>query len=157
MLYFQTKETDLGKISIVAKDNSIVWLAFRNENIPNAELNNDLPVLNEAFKQLDEYLEGSRKVFDLPLKSTGTDFQNKVWNELKKIPYGKTVSYGEIANRTGNFKAAHAVGGAVGANHIPIFIPCHRVIAANGEIGGYSSGLDIKRALLKIEGIFLSD
>jgi methylated-DNA-[protein]-cysteine S-methyltransferase len=90
--------------------------------------------------------------FDLPLAPQGTQFQLAVWRELQRIPYGQTVSYGELARRIGNPKASRAVGSANGANQIPIVIPCHRVIAAGGKLGGFGGGLPVKEALLALEG-----
>jgi len=105
----------------------------------------------EAVKQLREYFAGRRTEFDLPLAPHGTKFQLAVWGELQKIPYGQTISYGELARRVGNPKASRAVGTANGANQIPIVIPCHRVIAAGGKLGGFGGGLPVKEALLALE------
>lgn len=108
-----------------------------------------------AAAQLTEYFAGKRKVFDLPLDPQGTEFQKRVWQALREIPYGTTCSYGEIAAKVGNPKASRAVGGANNKNPIAIVIPCHRVIGANGSLVGYASGLQTKEALLKLEGILL--
>ncbi|MCQ2052662.1 MAG: methylated-DNA--[protein]-cysteine S-methyltransferase [archaeon] len=110
--------------------------------------------LNKAFKQLQEYLDGKRRRFTLKCRPEGTDFQKDVWNALQKIPYGKTISYTELADMIGHPRSQRAVGNANKHNPIPLFIPCHRVIMANGNIGGYSSGVDIKEQLLKIEGSY---
>lgn len=107
-------------------------------------------------RQLAEYFAGKRRRFELELAPSGTVFQRRVWKALTEIPYGQVVSYGEIARRIGLPGAARAVGQANGANPIPIVIPCHRVIAADGTIGGFSSGLDIKRRLLGIEQVRLA-
>lgn len=112
---------------------------------------------DEAARQLDEYFRGKRRMFDLPLSFHGTPFQQKVWNALLEIPYGETRSYADIAARIGSPKAARAVGGANGSNSIIIIVPCHRVIAANSALGGYSGGLDVKRKLLTLEGAFFRD
>jgi|CXWL01.1.fsa_nt_gi methylated-DNA-[protein]-cysteine S-methyltransferase len=109
-------------------------------------------ILGQAARQLEEYFSGQRKKFDFTFDLSGTAFQRQVWGELSKIPYGKTVSYRDIAQRIRNPKAVRAVGSANGKNPVCIMIPCHRVIAADGSIGGYSGGLDIKRKLLKLEG-----
>jgi methylated-DNA-[protein]-cysteine S-methyltransferase len=106
--------------------------------------------------QLAAYLEGKRTTFDLALAPAGTPFQRRVWKGLTDIPYGQVISYGELARRIGMPGAARAVGQANGANPIPIVIPCHRVIAANGTIGGFSSGLAIKRQLLSHEHVELA-
>jgi methylated-DNA-[protein]-cysteine S-methyltransferase len=110
------------------------------------------PLLEKAAKQLDEYFNGKRKAFDLPLSPHGTDFQIRVWKTLQTIPYGQTRSYGQIAAQTGNPKASRAVGMANNRNPIAIIIPCHRVIGADGSLTGYAGGLELKQQLLEIEG-----
>lgn len=105
----------------------------------------------EAMRQLEEWLAGKREDFELALAPPGTAFQQRVWQELRRIPFGATISYGELARRIGSPGASRAVGAANGANPIPIVIPCHRVIAADGSLGGYSGGLDFKRWLLAHE------
>lgn len=115
------------------------------------------PLLDEVERQLTEYFAGKRRDFDLPLASEGTEFQKKVWGELRRIAYGDTVSYGQIADCLGYAPViARAVGAANGANPIPIVVPCHRVIGADGSLTGYSGGLEIKRILLELErpGLF---
>ena len=109
-------------------------------------------VIDKAIKQLDEFFARQRKIFDIPLLFVGTDFQKTVWNELLKIPFGKTVSYGEMARRIGMPKAVRAVANANGANSMSIFAPCHRVIGSDHSLTGYGGGLDAKRTLLKLEG-----
>ena len=103
------------------------------------------------MKELKEYSLGKRKKFDVPLDINGTTFQKQVWNALLKIPYGKTISYMEVATLIARPKAARAVGTACGKNNIPIIIPCHRVLATNNKLGGFSGGLNIKKQLLKLE------
>ena len=110
------------------------------------------PIVKNIFIQLREYFNRQRKEFDLPLEILGTDFQKKVWDELTKIPYGETISYGELANRMGDKNLMRAVAAANGANPIPIIIPCHRVIGADGSLTGYGGGLDVKQKLLELEG-----
>jgi methylated-DNA-[protein]-cysteine S-methyltransferase len=110
------------------------------------------PVLKDTATQLDEYFAGERMEFDVPMELDGTDFQKEVWRELTRIPYGETISYGELARRVGRPKGPRAVGQANGRNPIPIIVPCHRVLASNG-IGGYGGGLPMKRALLAVEGV----
>jgi methylated-DNA-[protein]-cysteine S-methyltransferase len=105
----------------------------------------------EAVLQLREYFSGHRKDFDLPLAPQGTAFQRGVWRRLQEIPYGETISYGELAKRVGNPKASRAVGAANGQNPIPIVIPCHRVIGSNGKLTGFGGGLPTKEALLALE------
>lgn len=112
------------------------------------------PVLEEAGRQLTEYFDGQRTDFDLPLAPEGTPFQLEVWAELQGIGYGETVTYGELAARIGRGPAAsRAVGTANGANPIPIIVPCHRVVGADGNLVGYAGGLDRKVALLAVEGV----
>lgn len=110
----------------------------------------DGPVL-DAVKQLDEYFARRRRTFELPLAVAGTPFQEQVWLTLAEIPYGQTISYAELARWVGRPQAFRAVGQANGANPIPIILPCHRVIAADGTIGGYGGGLPTKRRLLALE------
>lgn len=106
---------------------------------------------NAARQQLTEYFDGTRKDFDLPLRLTGTEFQLLVLEELRRIPYGETTSYGDIAQRIGNPKAVRAVGAANGRNPLPIIVPCHRVIGSSGDLTGFGGGLDTKEALLRLE------
>lgn len=104
--------------------------------------------------QIEEYLKGRRKTFDIPLDLRGTDFQIAVWQALLKIPYGSTKSYSEVAKEINRPKAVRAVGSAIGANPVPIVVPCHRVIGKDGSLTGFAGGLNIKQQLLKIEGTF---
>jgi methylated-DNA-[protein]-cysteine S-methyltransferase len=106
----------------------------------------------QVTRQLAEYFAGTRRVFTLALAPRGTPFQRSVWHALQQIPYGDTVSYGELARRLGSKSGARAVGLANGANPLPIIVPCHRVIGADGSLTGFGGGLDIKRALLALEG-----
>jgi methylated-DNA-[protein]-cysteine S-methyltransferase len=110
------------------------------------------PVLKDTATQLEEYFAGERTEFDVPMELDGTVFQKEVWAELTRIPYGETISYGELARRVGRPRGPRAVGQANGKNPIPIIVPCHRVLAGNG-IGGYGGGLPMKRALLAVEGL----
>jgi methylated-DNA-[protein]-cysteine S-methyltransferase len=112
-------------------------------------------VLARAKQQLIEYLDGTRTTFDLPLEALGSAFEHRVWNALRTIPYGTTMSYGELALRLGDVSATRAVGAANGKNPIPIIVPCHRVIAANGDLTGFGGGLDRKRWLLEHEGALM--
>ncbi len=125
------------------------WLAQHILPDPPRE---DPTTLAPALTQLREYFSRIRREFDLPLYTHGTDFQKAVWAELARIPYGATTSYGKIAQRIERPKAARAVGAAVGANPLPILIPCHRVIGADGSLTGYGGGLEVKAALLRLEG-----
>ena len=115
-------------------------------------VDDDAKVLRNTISQLDEYINGQRQVFDIPLDlSTGTPFQQKVWEALLKIPYGKTISYAQLANHIGQPTACRAVANANGKNPISLIIPCHRVIASDGKLGGYTGGIEIKQTLLDIE------
>ena len=110
-------------------------------------------VIEKAVEQLDEFFAGKRSDFDVPLLFVGTDFQKTVWNELLKIPFGQTISYGEMARRIGMPEAVRAVANANGANSMSIFAPCHRVIGSDRSLTGYGGGLDAKRMLLELEGV----
>lgn len=115
------------------------------------------PLLDRAEEQLGEYFAGQRTCFDLPLAHDGSEFQQKVWSELMRIPYGETATYGEIARRLGYDNAvSRAVGSANGSNPIPVVVPCHRVVGANGTLTGYAGGLERKQILLQLEnpGLF---
>lgn len=116
------------------------------------ELRRDTAAGARLASQLDAYFAGDLRAFEHPLELNGTDFQQRVWRELRAIPYGEVISYGQLAERLGKPGASRAVGSANGANPVPILVPCHRVIAANGELGGFSAGLDRKRRLLELEG-----
>lgn len=144
-------ETEIGIIGIRENNKAITDIFFSkvdtNDNIEETDL------IKECFKQLKEYFEGNRRDFDLPLETRGTEFQKKVWDELLKIPYGDTKSYKDIAIAIGNEKACRAIGMANNKNHIPIIIPCHRVIGSNGKLVGYAGGLNVKEKLLNIENL----
>jgi methylated-DNA-[protein]-cysteine S-methyltransferase len=139
----------IGCLELKADDEGLVSLHFCDKTKPQTK--SDHPVIRQSFAQLDEYFAGKRRSFELPLSAKGTEFQKKVWDALLQIPYGKTVSYSEIAKTIGRPKACRAVGLANGKNPIAIIIPCHRVIAAGGGLGGYAYGLEIKKKLLEIE------
>jgi methylated-DNA-[protein]-cysteine S-methyltransferase len=108
-------------------------------------------VLEQTMKQIDEYLSGKRKEFDVPLLMVGTDFQRRVWKALARVPYGATSTYGQIAEAIGSPKAVRAVGNASSANPISIIVPCHRIIGGDGGLVGYGGGLSVKRRLLELE------
>ena len=108
-------------------------------------------IIEIAISQISEFLTGIRKDFSIPLRPEATEFRMKVWSEMRRIPYGETITYKELARRIGSPDACRAVANACGANPFPILIPCHRVVASGGKIGGYTGGLDIKLALLEIE------
>ena len=147
-------DTELGRLGIRDNSQNITNLYFESENISRDDViieESDLTKL--AYTHIREYLDGQRKVFDLPLHPNGTEFQIKVWKALTEIPYGETRSYKDIAISIGNEKACRAVGMANNKNPIPIIIPCHRVIGANKKLVGYAGGLDLKERLLDLEGI----
>jgi O-6-methylguanine DNA methyltransferase len=126
---------------------------YKKEDLSNSiKLQPDDPYLFGVYDQLKEYFGRVRRDFEIPFDLEGTDFQIKVWNELINIPYGVTISYKQLSERIGDVYAVRAVGKANGCNPIPVLIPCHRVIEANGKLGGYSCGLHFKEKLLKLEG-----
>ncbi len=145
----------IGDVTLVCEKGELIELCFgRNaptKMIEAGMMEENLPVLEKAYKQLKEYFMGERKEFDLPLYLDGTDFQMKVWEALQTIPYGETRTYKEIATQIGNENASRAVGMANNRNPLPIFIPCHRVVGADGGIVGYAGGTDVKVALLELE------
>jgi methylated-DNA-[protein]-cysteine S-methyltransferase len=147
----------LGRILLTSDGTAITSLVIeRNGILPleeAAELSDE--VLDHAVEQLTEYFAGTRQVFDVPVVTRGTAFQQAVWQYLNTLPFGAVVSYGEIGRSTGRPTAGRAVGGAVGANPVPILVPCHRVLATNGRITGYSggNGIPTKVWLLDHEGI----
>jgi methylated-DNA-[protein]-cysteine S-methyltransferase len=108
--------------------------------------------LGECRRQLDEYLEGKRQVFELPLAPEGTEFQRRVWIEIAQVPYGETITYAELARRAGAPGAARAAGAATGRNPLSIIVPCHRVVGTDGSLTGYAGGIERKTRLLEIEG-----
>ena len=149
-----TVQTPIGRLGLVAEEDHLTDLYFEHE-IPSGLELNETELLREAGQQLTEYFAGQRRVFALPLAPAGTEFQRKVWQALCRIPYGETVSYQAVARAIGNEKAVRAVGQANHKNPIPIIIPCHRVIGANGDLVGYGGGLKIKETLLAMEQAFL--
>lgn len=147
---FYLEDTPAGTLTIAADDNALKAVSFGKVLVENAEIK-ETPLIKNTIKQLNEYFEGKRKTFDLPLAPDGTAFQQKVWQALQTIPYGETYSYKDIAEAVKSPKGFRAVGMANNKNHIAIIIPCHRVIGANGKLVGYAGGLDIKVKLLEIE------
>ncbi len=151
-------DSPMGKLTIAATASGIVAIGFGTEDFNSLATklkltlsNTSTPLLENCVKQLEEYFAGKRRCFSLPMHLVGTEFQQKVWHALMSIPYGETISYKEESQRVGNEKAIRAVAQANGANPLPIVIPCHRVINANGNLGGYSSGVDKKQFLLNLE------
>jgi methylated-DNA-[protein]-cysteine S-methyltransferase len=142
-------DSPLGPLTLVARDGALAMVSLPGFSA--LESAHD-PVLDEAARQLDAYFAGKRRSFDLPLKASGTDWQKRVWNALCAIPFGETATYGDIARALGQPTATRAVGAANGRNPIPIVVPCHRVIGADGTLTGYGGGLPTKRWLLAHEG-----
>ncbi len=158
--YFKTK---IGELIIGSFNNKLCLLDFRYRKMRKAVDNritkglnadfseNNSGIIEQTKKQLDEYLTGDRKKFNIPLLMVGTDFQKTVWQALLKIPYGSTATYLQLAKNINNDKAIRAAASANGANAIGIIIPCHRIIGSNGELTGYAGGLAIKKRLLNFE------
>ncbi|MCL2196973.1 MAG: methylated-DNA--[protein]-cysteine S-methyltransferase [Treponema sp.] len=136
----------------IAEENGVICdVSFKKDKITSDYEKDETKILKETIKQLGEYFDKKRKNFNLPISLHGTDFQIKVWNALKKIPYGETCSYTQLAAAIGNPKACRAVGMANNKNPAAIIIPCHRVIGSNGSLTGYAGGLEIKKRLLDLE------
>ena len=146
-MYQYSYDTVIGEIYITEKNNYICNVSFETLNYTNKET----PLIKKTYSQLKEYFAGKRKCFDIPISATGTEFQIKVWEELQKIPYGKTATYKEIAKNIGNKNASRPVGMANNKNPIAIIIPCHRVIGTKGDLTGYAGGIKIKKYLLDLE------
>lgn len=144
-------DTILGRIGIAEECGAITNVFFGHTVVPKEYIVAETPLLQEAANRLNEYLAGERTEFHLPLQPEGTPFQQSCWKVLLTVPYGETITYGEQANLLGNPNASRAVGRANGMNPISIFIPCHRVIGANGSLTGYAGGVEIKKRLLDLE------
>ena len=150
-------ESPVGDLRIVERGGAVSAIEFTPwrppaDGRPLGERADDHPVLAAVVEQLTEYFAGDRTTFDLPVAPRGTEFQERVWAQLQRIPFGETITYGEIAGRLGQTAAAsRAVGLANGRNPIPIVIPCHRVIGADGSLTGYAGGMDRKQVLLDLE------
>ncbi|NQV51338.1 MAG: methylated-DNA--[protein]-cysteine S-methyltransferase [Candidatus Marinimicrobia bacterium] len=162
MIQYSSANTPVGLIYLAQHGQELCSLAlgiaaeakllgYLADQFPGVEVCQSEIELIPAVNQLNEYFAGERTSFELPIRVEGTDFQRKVWRELLQIPYGVTRSYGEIANKLGSPGGMRAVGAANGQNPLPIIVPCHRVIAADGSLGGYTGGLDIKHKLLELE------
>jgi methylated-DNA-[protein]-cysteine S-methyltransferase len=146
-------DSPVGRLSITEMGGAVARIAWSDHEAGEPQgPPGETPLLAEAARQLGEYFAGTRRDFDLPLDPAGTPFQRRVWTEMARIPFGATESYGALARKTDS--VARAVGGACGANPIPIVIPCHRVVAEGGGLGGFSGGTGpaTKRALLELEG-----
>lgn len=155
--YLVRMQSPIGRIEVTADDSSITSLAIERQGRLPWEHLPEQPnaVLEDARTQLAEYFAGARRDFDLPVRLAGTEFQRQVWGELSSLPFGGVISYGEIGAATGRLTAGRAVGGAVGANPVPIIVPCHRVLGSDKRITGYSGGdgIPTKTWLLDHEGI----
>jgi methylated-DNA-[protein]-cysteine S-methyltransferase len=150
-------DSPVGRLTIIASDAGLAGVLWDGEDLPFAPRDDERedpahPVIAEAMRQLQEYFDGRRVAFDLPLDVTGTPFQLKVWDALRTIPFGETRSYAEIAAQIGAPRAVRAVGAANGRNPVSIVTPCHRVIGSTGSLTGFAAGLDTKARLLAFEG-----
>jgi methylated-DNA-[protein]-cysteine S-methyltransferase len=151
-------DSPIGRLLLTAEDDALTGLYM---GAPSKQPALDVAwqeqprasVLAETTRQLTDYFSGARRVFDLPLRMAGTEFQRRVWRELTKIPFGETLSYGQLAQRIGNSNASRAVGLANGRNPIAVIVPCHRVIGADGSLTGFGGGLPRKQWLLSHEGL----
>jgi len=151
--YTMPLDSPVGRLVLESDGDVLIGLWLPNSGMSARGDGRDAPpVLKDAATQLEEYFARERTGFDIPMELDGTEFQREVWAELSRIPYGETISYGELARRVGRPKGPRAVGQANGRNPIAIIVPCHRVLASNG-IGGYGGGLAVKRALLALEGV----
>jgi methylated-DNA-[protein]-cysteine S-methyltransferase len=154
-VHFDEIDSPIGRLRLFATDDALVGIWFENGRDAKRE-GPKLPrrsseLLTRTRQQLEEYFAGQRREFDLPLDPQGTDFQRRVWQRLLDIPYGETTTYGTLARELGDPGASRAVGLANGSNPLPIVIPCHRVIGADGSLTGFGGGLPTKQALLELE------
>ena len=152
--YYATLETPYGPLLVAGHEAGLTrvsFLAGTHPLTPEPRWKHDETALAEALLQLRAYFAGTLRDFSLPLAPRGTEFQRTVWQALQDIPYGRTSTYGELARRIGKPEAARAVGAANGSNPLPVIVPCHRVIGADGSLTGYGEGLPIKQGLLELE------
>jgi methylated-DNA-[protein]-cysteine S-methyltransferase len=151
--YISYLKSPIGEIKITADENSVnsILFVFNDTEMEEENIND---VLTQCKKELSEYFSGKRKDFEVPITQSGTSFQQRVWSELLKIPYGETVSYNFIAESLGDKKSIRAVGASNGKNQVSIIVPCHRVIGSNGSLTGYAGGLWRKKWLLNHEKEF---
>jgi len=153
-MYYCYLESPIGELLLAGDDDALTMIGFPEGAMrrdPEVAWVYDEKPFADAIRQLNEYFAGERLEFDLPLRLNGTEFQLLVLDELQRIPYGETTSYGAVAKRIGRPKAVRAVGAANGRNPIPIIVPCHRVIGSGGDLTGFGGGLDTKKALLRLE------
>jgi len=163
-IFIKKTHSPVGPLTLACTDDSVCGLWFEDARfylygLPQNVIEADHPMQRILENWLEEYFAGNKPTIDFPIRTFGSAFQRSVWEQLRKIPYGQTVSYGQIAkvllDQTGKNVSARAVGGAVGRNPLSIAIPCHRVIGADGSLTGYGGGLDRKRFLLQLEGMML--
>lgn len=156
MIHYQYIESPVDPLLIAADEHGLHLIEFHAPRHPMSRvaawIEGSNPIIEATRLQLDEYFAGSRKKFNLPLAPQGTPFQAKVWHTLATIPYGQTISYAQLAQRVGKPTAMRAVGAANGRNPLPIVLPCHRVIGADGSLTGFGGGLPTKQFLLQLEG-----
>lgn len=152
MKFYYKEKIDNYVFNIVEEDNFITYITLDDLKLGIPWKKTEL--ITETINELEEYFNGIRTNFDIPIKLEGTDFQKKVWNEMKNIPYGKVVSYGELAKLVGSPKAVRTIGSVCHNNKILILIPCHRVVAKN-SLGGFGCGIDMKIRLLELENVNL--
>ena len=150
-MYQKTFNTILGNMTAIEENDALIALEIGKNSYEELAIKKDTILLKETEKEIQEYLNGKRKIFELPLQPKGTVFQQKVWKQLQKVPYGQLVTYKDIAIKIGNPKAARAIGMANHNNPIPIIVPCHRVIGQNQKLIGYAFGLKMKEFLINLE------
>jgi len=149
-MFYYFYKTPIGRLQIFSDSEYITRISFFEKKMQGA-IEKETPLIKRMYSELEEYFAGKRKSFDVPVKPEGTSFQQSTWDALLKIPHGETRSYKQIAEMIGKPAACRAVGMANNRNPIPIVIPCHRVVGANGDLTGYAGGLEVKRKLLGLE------
>lgn len=155
--YLTYYQSPIGKLPLIANETALMAVLWENDDprrvlLPATLIKNDNAILIQTKQQLSDYFEGKRKAFDVPLEMNGTAFQKSIWNQLQKIPFGETRSYGQLAKNIGQPTASRAVGAANGKNPISIIVPCHRVIGTNRKFTGFAGGIKAKEYLLQLEG-----
>jgi methylated-DNA-[protein]-cysteine S-methyltransferase len=158
-VFYTTLESPVGPLLLVGDADALRLVSFessKHAEPPQADWKQDNAPFAEVIRQLQAYFRGELREFDVPLALEGTEFQRRVWNALRGIPYGETISYLQLAERIGNPKAVRAVGLANGSNPIPIIVPCHRVIGSDGSLTGFGGGISTKKKLLELESKQLS-
>ena len=157
-MWFDEFKSPIGKLRVAVDERGLRYVLFDSNKHPPKHISDwlrDCSPTRQAREQLLQYFAGEIKTFELAISFDGTEFQQRTWNQLASIPYGKTWSYSDLAIRVGSPKAVRAVGSANGRNPIPIVLPCHRVIGSNGSLTGFGGGLPIKKWLLEHEGVRL--